>query len=133
MTEYLRDPAIVVALISVVLAIISFLGMIVTAFVSTRNKQIEASDEIASGSTKMLVQYRLEVEAFRTEVADLKRVIVDWENKYYSLDEKWEMKYKKLYDDHIRVIELNEELTDRVRYLEKRLDTGEYKKEKENK
>jgi len=72
MSEYLQDPAVIVATISVIVAGISFIGTVVVALVGFKSTQVGASDEIASGATALLVQYRQELTDVQTEVKDLK-------------------------------------------------------------
>ena len=65
------DVSIVVAIIASLGALLSFVGTIVVALVSVKNAQVAASDEISSGATQMLQEYRKELDSMRLEINEL--------------------------------------------------------------
>jgi hypothetical protein len=113
-----------VAIIALVGTALSLIGTITVAYLSVRNTQMGASDEIATGSATLLGQYRLELDRLKLEIADLRK-------QYTALQAKYDYDIKLLRDIHeLAVDTLHKEniaLRERVRGLEKKFGTGPFK------
>lgn len=120
MADLLNNPALWVALLSLV-------GTVILAIVSARNAQLSASNEISEAAAAMVAQYRVDLEDVRNELnkvkAEYRKMQVDYEIDVKRLNAELEIKTKE-HKDALREISL---LRDRVRWLEDRLDTGPLK------
>ena len=61
------DPTIVVASISIIVAVISLAGTLYMAKVGVHNAQLSAADKIAIGSSELLEEYRIELKKERDQ------------------------------------------------------------------
>ena len=71
------DPSIIVAAIALGGAFLSLSGTIIMALANIKNTQIQASDEIASGSMKLLEQYRQEIAKNKMQREEMQKEIDD--------------------------------------------------------
>jgi hypothetical protein len=117
------EPSIIIS-VSLLGALLTLIGTITTAYLSVKNAQVGASDEIATGSATLLGQYRLELDRLKLEIVDLRK-------QYAALQVKYDYDIKLLRDIHeLAVDTLHKEniaLRERVRGLEKKFGTGPFK------
>ena len=120
MAELLNNPALWVALLSL-------LGTIVLAIVSVKNAQLSASNEISEAAAQMVAQYRIDLEDVRNELnkvkAEYRKLQADYDIEVKRLNAELDLKTK---EHHAALKEISL-LRDRVKWLEDRLDTGPLK------
>ena len=68
----MNDPATIGIIVSIIVAVISLIGTIIVAIFSVKNTQITAADEISSGATNLLAEYRKELDTVKLELGELK-------------------------------------------------------------
>lgn len=84
MTDFLGDPALSVAVLSLAGSLFSVFVALMIAVLSLRGKSMEASGEIASGARELLEEYRKEINKLKNQYI---RVSIDMENISTELDE----------------------------------------------
>lgn len=68
-----NDDTLTVAIIALAGTALSLAGTVFLAYISVHNTQVNASDEIATGSSKMLSEYRIEQQRLKDEIENIKK------------------------------------------------------------